>query len=96
MAQEYAKGFYNSSAWLKCRASFLKSRMGLCEKCGGIGSIVHHRVHITPTNFTDPLIVLSWDNLQLLCLTCHNVSHGRTAPCIEGLRFDAQGNLVKL
>ena len=29
MAKEYAKAFYNSSAWIKCKNSYIKSVYGL-------------------------------------------------------------------
>ena len=80
MAQDFAKQFYRSQAWEKCREGFIKYRHGLCERClaRGIykpGVIVHHKVHLTPDNITDPTITLSFDNLQLLCRDCHAITH---------------------
>ena len=77
---EETKGFYKTSAWLKCRAAYIKSVGGLCERClarGEIkpGYIVHHKVHLTPWNITDTSITLNWDNLEYLCLDCHNKEH---------------------
>ena len=72
--------FYHSAAWLKCRAAYIKSVNGLCERCKarGIyrpGYIVHHLVHLGPDNLDDPSILLSWDNLEYLCMDCHNLEH---------------------
>ena len=72
--------FYHSAAWLKCRAAYIKSVNGLCERCmsRGIykpGYIVHHKRHISPENISDPSILLSWDNLEYLCIDCHNQVH---------------------
>ena len=67
--KEFAKGFYNSRAWKKCRRAYIDSRImvdgGMCEICGErVGYIVHHKELLTPTNITDPSITLSFDNLQ--------------------------------
>ena len=81
---EETKGIYKTSAWLKCRAAYIKSVGGLCERClarGEIkpGYIVHHKVHLTPWNITDTSITLNWDNLEYLCLivTTKNTSKRR-------------------
>ena len=69
--KEFAKGFYNSAAWKKCRRAYIDSRImvdgGMCEICGErVGYIVHHKELLTPTNITDPNITLSFDNLQYI------------------------------
>lgn len=94
MAKGYALSFYNSKAWVKCRNSFMKSKNYICERCGGSAYIVHHKKHITPSNISDPSITLSWDNLQALCLDCHNVVHGKGGACIDGVSFDKNGDLI--
>lgn len=78
--KEYAKQFYSSKAWQKCRASYKKSVGGLCERClakGLIvpGEIVHHKIYIDPDNITDPEVLMSFDNLELLCRDCHAREH---------------------
>lgn len=60
------------------------------------GIIVHHKVYLTPTNINNPDVTLNWDNLQLLCIDCHNKEHSKELPIGEGLMFDAEGNLVKI
>lgn len=82
MTMESIKGFYKTSAWLKCRDGYIKHVGGLCERClarGLIvpGYIVHHKVHLNQWNITDPSITLSWDNLEYLCHDCHNKEHFR-------------------
>ena len=72
--------FYHTAAWKKCRDNYAASVGGLCERCAskGIiraGYIVHHREWITAQNINDPAILLSFDNLELLCLDCHNQEH---------------------
>lgn len=103
MAKEYAKGFYNSSAWIKCREGYIKSTHdGLCERCKTKnrikpGKIVHHIKEITPLNINDTGITLNWDNLEYVCQDCHNLEHhgaeDRTTT-EEGLMFDGAGRLV--
>lgn len=95
MAQPWALHFYNSPAWIRCRDGFMASKYYVCERCGSLAVICHHRVHLTPETIGDPNVTLNWDNLQALCLDCHNREHGNGDVCAEGLRFDSRGNLVK-
>ena len=78
--KDYAKAFYKSTAWQKCRAAYIKSVGGLCERClaeGKIvpGYIVHHKCYLTPENITDPAVSLNWSNLEYLCVEHHNQQH---------------------
>ena len=77
---EDTKGFYKTSAWLKCRDGYIKSVGGLCERClknNKIvpGYIVHHKIRLDGWNINDPSITLNWDNLEYLCIDCHNKEH---------------------
>ena len=79
-----AEEVYKTRQWDKCRAAYRKSVGGLCERCKakGIvsaGVIVHHKIHLTKENKNDPEIVFGFDNLELLCLACHNEEHKRKA-----------------
>jgi len=71
--------FYNSKEWKVCRAAYL-SQHSLCERCLQKGEItpaviVHHRIHLNKQNVNDPSITLNHDNLEALCLDCHNKEH---------------------
>lgn len=82
MAKEYAKAFYNSKAWRKCRKAYLSSVNGLCERCLAQGvlvpaDIVHHRIYIDEERIHDPTVTLCFDNLEALCQKCHNIEHIR-------------------
>lgn len=73
---------YNKRAWRRCRAAYTKSVGGLCERClaRGVvkaGVIVHHKVHLNEDNKNNPEVVYSFDNLELLCIECHNEEHMR-------------------
>lgn len=92
--QGWAAPFYKSKAWRQCRDAFFVSRHGLCERCGAGGKVVHHKKYLTPENIHDPDVTLDWDNLELLCQTCHNREHHERGPTADGLRFDENGDLV--
>lgn len=96
MAKEWARSFYNSRAWRKCRKAFAESKFFLCEVCGEAGEEVHHKVELTPQNINDPSITLNWDNLQLLCHSCHDKTKRpqRTATRAD-VMFDEAGRLVQ-
>lgn len=97
--KEYARKFYKSKAWQKCRASFIGKRRsidgGLCEHCGKRqGYIVDHIEEINPDNINDLSITLNHNNLQYLCLECHNTKTFKKNFAIrENLFFDEYGNL---
>lgn len=101
MAQDFAKQFYRSRAWQKCRAGYIASANRLCQRClkaGRIesGKIVHHKVLLTQENINDSIIALGWDNLELLCQDCHNQEHhgNDEAATREDVMFDINGNLI--
>lgn len=101
--QEWAKSFYKSRAWLKCRKTYISERVlidgGLCEECGKkLGYIVHHKVMLTPENITDANITLNAKNLEYVCKDCHDKFEGHGV--YKGLKplctFDAEGNPISL
>ena len=75
MAQEWAKAFYKSKSWQRCRASYIKDVYGLCEVCGCPGYIVHHKIPLTLLNINDPDVSLNHDNLIYVCKDCHEREH---------------------
>ena len=67
---------YSSVRWQKFRA-WVRAERVLCERCRAagrttVGTHVHHLVD--PRD--DPALALDPDNVQLLCLPCHNRTHG--------------------
>ena len=99
--QDYARSFYKSNAWARCRASYIAERQsidgGLCERCHqALGYIVHHKVAITPSNINDPDVTLNHDNLEYVCKACHDEVHGYCGNQKEKPRceFDENGNPV--
>lgn len=95
MSKEYARAFYNSVAWKQCREAYRVSVHHLCEQCGGPGYYVHHKVHLTPRNIHNPRVTLSFDNLRLLCASCHKNAHCDGYAVSDGLTFDEGGNLIR-
>lgn len=94
MHDQFANAFYGSSEWRKCRAAFRRAKGGLCERCAAAGRItpgteVHHKIRLTPDNLGDPEVTLNWQNLELLCETCHEEEHRRKAE----MRTDCYGHV---
>ena len=102
MARDFARQFYDSDGWRKCRLGYISHRRsidgGLCEKCREQpGKIIHHKIHLTPDNITDPDIALGFDNLMYVCIECHNIIHGYAPELPERAvryAFDLDGNPI--
>lgn len=97
--KDFAKSFYKSSRWKKCRLAYIKSRVlidgGLCEVCREkLGYIVHHKKPLTPENINDVNITLSFDNLRYDCKECHDKEdvHPFIADKELSCWFDESGN----
>lgn len=98
MAKEFAKAFYKSKAWLKCRESYIAEREaidgGICETCHEQpGYIVHHKILLAPDNINNPDISLNHSFLKYDCKDCHDKEdihpfRNKTMPLV---RFDSDG-----
>lgn len=93
----YAEWFYNSTSWRALRNAYAKSAKHLCEDClaKGLteaGVIVHHINPITPDNIHDTSVTLNWDNLVLLCRSCHEKRHRGVELRYS---FDENGNVIR-
>lgn len=102
IAKDWAKAFYKSAAWLKCRASYIANRVaidgGLCEECGEqLGYIVHHTTLLTPENINDPEVALNHDLLKYDCKRCHDYEEAHLKPDQDRqYKFDGTGQLVPI
>lgn len=94
VARDFAKAFYNSAAWIRTSKAYAASRLYICERCGRPAKkyVVHHKKYLTAQNINDPYVALSWDNLQLLCLDCHNNVHNTKNK--RKIFFDSSGQVV--
>ena len=80
MAKDFARSFYKSTSWRKCRANYLKTVGGLCELCLKEGKyepavIVHHKIVLSEKNIHDPEVTLSFKNLTAVCAFHHALIH---------------------
>ena len=85
--------FYNSKAWKRASAAYMASKHYICERCGRPAQICHHKTYLNGTNVHDPAIALSFDNLEALCLDCHNAEHGLRHDIAV---FDDAGNVSEV
>lgn len=92
--KDYARSFYKGKAWKNTQSAYMISQHYICQRCGNVARIVHHVKYITPQNINDPNITLNWDNLEALCIDCHNREHMGSDACAEGLSFNSNGELI--
>ena len=87
--------FYRSAAWRRLSRAFLLSKNYICERCGQAAEIAHHRQYLTPRNMNDADVALNPDNLEALCMACHNAEHfGAGGATAAGLTFNENGDIV--
>lgn len=102
--------FYQTKAWKQVRKNIWLKQSCLCNRChrpvyvNGISEwipkekrlkgIVHHKEYLNDTNFNDINISLNEDNLEGVCIDCHNKEHFSTTATRDDLLFDDEGNIV--
>lgn len=103
MAKKFAKKFYKSVKWEKCRKSYIAARImengGLCEECGiNPGYIVHHKITLTADNINNPEISLNHENLEYVCKVCHDIfeGHGFNKSLKPLCIFDSSGQPISI
>jgi len=72
---------YHTKRWERTKHAIIERAAGTCERCHKPITerfIVHHMTPATPSNFYDT------ENLQLLCLACHN-----TVTFVDGVMREA-------
>lgn len=101
---------YKSKAWKDIRINYARSKNCLCERCNkpiymtGVSNytskdkrvkgIVHHKIHLDETNFLDDSIAYDYNNLELLCIYCHNKEHMTLGSTRSDYIFDEEGNII--
>ena len=105
-----SRGLYRSKAWKQVRLAYALSKNCICERCGRpvyvdglteyipqdrrLRYVVHHKTYVTDENENNDSVVFDTDNLELLCIDCHNTEH-KSSSVRQGLMFDGSGNLVQ-
>lgn len=67
--------FYNSVDWRTLSAKYMQDKGYRCEKCKTMATQVHHKKAIQTEQGWE--LRLDYDNLELLCTSCHNKEHNR-------------------
>lgn len=111
VARDFAKRFYRSKAWLAARNAYMRKPVEtqdgricppfMCERCFEVhgrlfpAKLVHHKVHLTPYNISDPGISLSESNLMRVCQDCHAELHS-DSEYTPRVAFDENGRVIPL
>ncbi len=66
----------------------------LCEICGEVGEIVHHKVPLTEANMHNAKISIANENLQLVCRSCHKRIHDEMDGKGLRIKFNKDGNIM--
>lgn len=67
----------------------------VCERCGNVAKIVHHKKYLTKENINDPSVTLNFENLEALCQDCHNKEHhGSYGATRYDVMFDEDGDVI--
>ena len=67
--------FYRGAAWKKLARARIQADGYKCKICGGWATEVDHIVPIQTADGWERRF--DWDNLQSLCVRCHNAKHDR-------------------
>lgn len=91
LTQEQRRSFYNSMAWRNKRSDVMKRDHFECQRCKSLGKVsideyeynknnrkkiklvVHHKKELAD----NPDLALDDENLETLCVECHNEIHDR-------------------
>lgn len=103
--------FYQTKAWKQVRLNVWRKQFCLCARCKRpvyvnklsqwipkdrrLKGIVHHKVYLNDDNFYDTSISLNEENLEGLCIDCHNKEHFESLVIRNDLMFDEEGNIVQ-
>ena len=61
-----------------------------------LGYIVHHKNYISKDNIYNTDITLDFNNLELLCMDCHNKEHFEHSDFIDGDVKPKEENILML
>lgn len=97
MGKSVSGRFYHTKTWQNCRQSYLVTH-SLCERCLARGlivpaKIVHHKTYLDDATVNIPELALNHDNLEALCMDCHNKEH-HGDEIEQRWNFNGEGELV--
>jgi len=69
------KQFYNSNDWKILKEKKLQDEQYRCERCKKLATEVHHIKYIQVDEGWE--LRLDYNNLEALCVDCHNFRHSR-------------------
>ena len=103
--------FSRSKAWRRVKNNIWIKQSLLCNRCNRavyvdglsewipkekrLKGIVHHKIHLDNINVYDDDIALNEDNLEGLCIDCHNKEHNTIQSTRDGYTFNEAGELIK-
>lgn len=61
---------------------------------GNLGYMVHHKQYLNKGNIYDANITMGFENLELLCIDCHNKEHFELREFTEDGQLREQNNNV--
>ena len=101
---------YKTKTWDRIRKYIWIKQKCICNRChrpvyvSGISEwlpidkrlkgIVHHKEYLDDTNYTDINISYNEDNLEGICIDCHNKEHFKSKVIRDDVMFDEYGNLI--
>lgn len=104
------KEFYQSKIWKQQRYYIWLKQHCLCARCSRavyvdglskwipkdkrLKGVVHHKIYLDNNNIYDISVSLNEDNLEGLCIDCHNKEHFNLLATREDVLFDEDGNLI--
>jgi 5-methylcytosine-specific restriction enzyme A len=96
--KQQKKTFYKSAAWQLLRLEVLKRDNYECQECKRHGRVYtdqhdpdkHKRLDVDHIKeiYTNPELALEIDNLETLCVRCHNKKHKRFLFHLKKNRWD--------
>lgn len=89
--------FYSTKMWQRARNLALANARYQCDVCGSPKDLqVHHIIPITLNNINDKNVTINQNNLQVLCVRCHNSIERGKGHTAKGVKFDKNGQLIKI
>ena len=75
------QNFYASDRWRHLRSNLILERGNKCHRCNksfpSPSLIGHHIIPLTIDNIEDVNISLNQNNIEIICIDCHNEEHNR-------------------